>query len=158
MRLIVFLSLCCLFSCIKEKSGGSVTFLKNLTGHNITILPYSGNKSNSKNQINILPYEKKEVQNVKGKGKSLGSSFASSLQLYDSILVQFNDEFKTTHLDFKYMSDSVIDKLEFTNSRNITNESNYKILIKKNTKDYIFAEVLYEFTNQDYEFAKSLKK
>lgn len=140
-------------SCIKESSAYAQTFFYNTTEHSVNVIPYQNGQVVNDQIITVKPKERKVVQELFLKGKSLGVPFGERLRVYDSVLVIFDNVAVSKHLKFGDTSDCSNCILEVSN-RHIANSVNYVKTITESSKRSISGYFTYTFVEQDYLDAK----
>jgi uncharacterized lipoprotein YehR (DUF1307 family) len=152
MKYTILILLFC-FGCAEHKSS-TQTYLKNSTGHKIEVCPFlNGIPTNTDYKL-VLPFENLKVLDMHVNGKTLSPNFGSLLRTYDSVVIKFDDSIAITHLRFNVTSVSYKAILE-SSGRSISNPNNYIQTISKDSKNALTGYFTFEFTEDDYLFAKN---
>jgi hypothetical protein len=147
---LISLSLFMHSSCIKEEVGHTNSIIKNDTNFTVKLLPYKNGTIDYTTAKTILPNSEIKVFDASVRGKNLEPSFGILLQPYDSIVVTYNDTVKIAHIRFNLLVLHTR-KIDFSNSRNISNSSLSWIEdITNETKYSVTGTFTYTFTYNDY--------
>ncbi|MCC6186441.1 MAG: hypothetical protein IT256_04745, partial [Chitinophagaceae bacterium] len=114
MKNIIILVSVFFISCTKDYKSGTKSYLINNTNYQIVIVPYFKNIVDSTMLQSLKPFEKKQVFESSVMGKTLSPDFGTLVQPYDSVLIIFDEKYRSKHL--KFNSDSSCEKcIGFTN-------------------------------------------
>lgn len=146
-------------SCIVDGNTTTETVLINTSKVSVEIIPLKNDMVYEPMKVILNPLQSKTVYIDQGKGKSklfftypLEHSITS-----DSLLIVFNGI--DTLVCKKHTADILTyNDISFDDKRNLYNKSNYFYHLIKESKHGISNRYYVTFTNDDYEFAKSLNK
>lgn len=152
---ITLLLLLVCISCGEEHTNYKAS-LENQTSVSILVLPYKSGIVNKSDTIKLSPNESYKIAEGSERGKIEKPFFMTSILAVgenDSIIVCFDNKYYVRHyvitpsnVQAKYHS--------FESNRNIINRDNYKYIIEKKRRLSIYSNHIYNFTEEDYEFAK----
>jgi hypothetical protein len=132
--------------------GIFITFskLENLSTVNLSITTYKNGVIDSK----VILVEKSKVAEIgQSSGRTKAIVFSTYIGIADSLIVEFNNNKKTTHYGYNKIGNNVNAILN-TSNRNLFNSANYVQKTIKDDKCHLETEFIYTFTEQDYLNAK----
>ena len=141
-------------SCEKEEITNYYAYLKNATTHTIQIQFFSQGQAVNQNTLTLNQDATIRIANGYNRGINTGGGFSSKyFEGVDSIRVLFDNTYRVSH----YLKTPVglFPKHYLnTSTRNLGNKLSYKLEGKTLSKRKRENTYTYEFTEQDYLFAK----
>lgn len=136
----------------KEKNTLTNTVIKNPLPYFVKVNYYTNGLKKDSLALPVL--SQKIVSSLDNRGKGSGLTYPNIvISFYDSAVISFNDTYTVTHYS-KNTSASNPTALLFINQRNIFNQDNYQRTILNESKTFIQNEYIFEFTEQDYIYAR----
>src|SRR5690606_25669046 len=126
----------------------------NSTKYEIKLLPYQYGIIDSSKIKNIQTESCNEIEYLTQRGKAkIPIYFFDYFRNVDSIIVIWNNQYEVVHM----INDSFISGnkyIAFLDEKNLGNGKAYQKIKLKETKHTIVWDVVYTFTEEDYNFAK----
>ncbi len=140
-----------LAACVKEGTHKTTEYMVNETGHEISFTYYRDNFLDTVTKN--LPVGTQVVFLEQGSGKHIGVVFPHSLELYDSVMVKFDDDKKLIHYP-ENPRGSNPDAIRFEDGDNLYNPKNYKEVIISESRHSAVTEYYFYFPLSVYQRAK----
>lgn len=157
MKYILIVLIICFSSCVTDGNTVTTVTLNNRTPYTIKLFPYKGHNLDT-NKVKIInPQSSLKIESLSELGKSKKPIyFFDYFRNIDSIQVIWNDSFLVTHMisDTFYSNNKFIQFSILGQNRNLGSGSNYLENKVKESKHSITWDVVYTFSEADYNFAK----
>lgn len=141
-------------SCITERSTNETYTLKNNSGTNVKIVPFTAGKTDSNKIIELQNGAIKDLEIVTYSGKNTAPLYIVDYFAYtDSVLVIWNDSLGVLHIPSESEYSGSRKVIDTNSTRCIGNVKQYA-LSQTSQKNNVTFMLTYTFTNADYEYAK----
>lgn len=142
-----------LLSCNKEKQTNFQVTLTNKTNQLIKVYFYNSGLTIATDSINLLSNIPFLFADGYFRGIVTIPQFIPKYSASDSIVVVFNNFYRVNHNSGNIANTSTKFYPRFS-TRNVRNPASYIFTSKVTTKNSLFNEHFYEFTEADYQFAR----
>lgn len=152
--LVLIFCFSCMSSCIKDYKSTTYVKIKNNTLHKIDFKPYISGNLDSAKFFSLSPGSEITIENQNTWGKANEPiAFGEYYYGLDSVVVTWNDVYDVVYLGNDYVTGSK--KIEYNDSiNNFFHIKGYEKKHIKNHKKFSIWDLVFYFTEADYEFAK----